>query len=141
MLKFFRKEKKQVTPLIDLSKLPNDILLHILSLVDDDRSIRRCLCVSKSWNQVGSSNLFWQTRCITRQFDPEFLAKELKHYFDTEKHPWKKIYATVRNDPTLRLHALYGDYFVDSTDAIWGTSMNSEDVPKLSKATHKGYAF
>ena len=82
MLKLFKwgkkteKQDKPVGPFFDFSLIPQDILFAILRWISDNKTLSNCSGVAKQWNQVISSDSFWQQRCIDCEYDINLLETQ-----------------------------------------------------------------
>lgn len=88
-----------------LAELPPEIALHILSFVDNPKTLARASQVSKRWHDLVHDEWLWKTMCGTYRFNMEIDNTEELDYDDEiveEYHREADSFPTHPMDPTLQ---------------------------------------
>ncbi|XP_062587269.1 F-box only protein 6-like [Saccostrea cucullata] len=78
--------------IMDLSEVPDTVLLHVLSFVNEKDLLLRCSLVCKTWKQLIDSQTLWKTKCERAGYYSSkwlpFPPDDFKKYFF--QNPYKR---------------------------------------------------
>lgn len=97
-----------------LAELPPEIALHILSFVDDPKTLARASQVSKQWHDLVQDEWLWKTMCGTYRFnteidnaeeieiDDEFVEESSKETDSFPAHPMDPALQSLTAEESLK---------------------------------------
>ncbi|KAG8897119.1 hypothetical protein FRB99_008431 [Tulasnella sp. 403] len=118
-----------------LRELPVEIALHILSFIDDPRTLTRASCVSRFWRNLLGDEYTWKTMCLKHNFGKSMRDAYRSALEGNMSWEAKQVMTSASTTPDALATAMEATTMADDTKMSLDTDSDTDRTMTSTSAT------